>query len=153
MKMLSLVIAEILIAQAYTRYMRAKSLQSCPTLCNPMDCSPPGSCIHGILQARILNGLPYPSPGDLPKAEIEPGSPALKADYLLSEPLGKPFIRFMLKDENRCCYQNIYIYIFDFGMSNLSFHPIDPHLFPTYTCTSFYQAKPVFLNSGRLCMV
>ena len=28
--------------------------QSCPTLCNPMDCSPPGSSIHGILQTRIL---------------------------------------------------------------------------------------------------
>ena len=32
----------------------AKSLQLCPTLCNPMDCSPPGSSVHGILQARIL---------------------------------------------------------------------------------------------------
>ena len=32
----------------------AKSLQSCPTLCNPMDCSPPGSPIPGILQARTL---------------------------------------------------------------------------------------------------
>ena len=29
--------------------------QSCPTLCNPMDCSPSGSSVHGILQARILN--------------------------------------------------------------------------------------------------
>ena len=28
--------------------------QSCPTLCNPVDCSPPGSSVHGILQARIL---------------------------------------------------------------------------------------------------
>ena len=28
--------------------------QSCPTLCNPMDCSPPGSSVHGIFQARIL---------------------------------------------------------------------------------------------------
>ena len=28
--------------------------QSCPTLCDPVDCSPPGSCVHGILQARIL---------------------------------------------------------------------------------------------------
>ena len=28
--------------------------QSCPTLCNPMDCSPPGSSLHGILQTRIL---------------------------------------------------------------------------------------------------
>ena len=33
--------------------MRAKSLQLCPTLCDPMDCSPPGSSIHGILHARI----------------------------------------------------------------------------------------------------
>ena len=32
----------------------AKLLQSCPTLCNPIDGSPPGSSIHGILQARIL---------------------------------------------------------------------------------------------------
>ena len=34
--------------------MHAKLLQSCPTLCDPMDSSPPGSSIHGILQARIL---------------------------------------------------------------------------------------------------
>ena len=34
--------------------MHAKSLQSCPTLCNPMDCSLPGSSVHGILQARTL---------------------------------------------------------------------------------------------------
>ena len=32
----------------------AKSLQSCPTLCDPVDGSPPGSCVHGILQARVL---------------------------------------------------------------------------------------------------
>ena len=32
----------------------AKSLQSFPTLCDPIDCSPPGSSVHGILQARIL---------------------------------------------------------------------------------------------------
>ena len=44
---------------SYTTYvydcMQACSVvQSCPTLCNPTDCSPPGSSIHGILQARIL---------------------------------------------------------------------------------------------------
>ena len=32
----------------------AKSLQSCPTLHDPMDCSPPGSSVHGIFQARVL---------------------------------------------------------------------------------------------------
>ena len=41
--------------------MHAKSLQSCPTLCNPMDCSPPGSSVHGILQARILEWVTMPS--------------------------------------------------------------------------------------------
>ena len=34
--------------------VRAQSLQSCPILCNPMDCSPAGSSVHGILQVRIL---------------------------------------------------------------------------------------------------
>ena len=51
-----------------------------------MDCSPPGSSVHGILQARILSGLPFPSPGDLPNPRIEPRSPALQADVLTSEP-------------------------------------------------------------------
>ena len=35
-----------------------KSLHSCPTLCDPMDCSPPGSSVHRILQARILEWVP-----------------------------------------------------------------------------------------------
>ena len=51
--------------------------QTCLTLCNSMDCDPPGSSVHGILQARILSGLPLPSPGDLPDPEIKPKSPAL----------------------------------------------------------------------------
>ena len=63
-------------------------IRSCPTLCDPMDCSPPGSSFHGILQARILE-WPFPSPGELPNPEIEPRSPALQADSLPSEPPGK----------------------------------------------------------------
>ena len=39
----------------------AKSLQSCQTLCNPMDCSPPGFSVHGILQARMLEWMAMPS--------------------------------------------------------------------------------------------
>ena len=38
----------------------AKSLQSCLTLCDPMDCSPPGSSVNGILQARILQWVAMP---------------------------------------------------------------------------------------------
>ena len=40
----------------------AKSLQSCPTLCDPIDGSPPGSPVPGILQAEHWSGLPFPSP-------------------------------------------------------------------------------------------
>ena len=49
--------------------MYAKSLQACLTRVTPMDCSPPGSAVHGILQPRVL-----PSPGDLPDPEMEPTS-------------------------------------------------------------------------------
>ena len=85
----------------------------------PMDCSPPGSFVHGISQARILewvaipfsrrwtvalqaplsmgfprqeywSGLPFPSPGDLPDPGIEPKSPALQANSLPSEPPRRP---------------------------------------------------------------
>ena len=64
--------------------------QLCPTLCNPMNCSPPDSTVHRILQARILEWVAIPFPGDLPNPGIEPRSPALQADSLTSEPSGKP---------------------------------------------------------------
>ena len=40
--------------------MHAKLLQACLTLCDPMDCSPPGSSVHGIVQARILEWVTMP---------------------------------------------------------------------------------------------
>ena len=39
---------------------------SCPALCNPTDCSPPGSSMLRISQQVLWNGLPFPPPGDLP---------------------------------------------------------------------------------------
>ena len=60
------------------------------TLCNPMNCSPPGSSVHGILQTRILSRWPFPSSGDLPDPGIKPGSPPLQADTLLTELQAKP---------------------------------------------------------------
>ena len=50
----------------------------------PMDYSPPGSSVYGILQARILEWVPCPPPGDLPDPEIESRCPALQADSLMS---------------------------------------------------------------------
>ena len=57
--------------------------QLCPTLCDPMDCSPPGSSVLGILQARILDSVAIPSSRDLPDPGIKPGPPALQVKGLL----------------------------------------------------------------------
>ena len=54
-----------------------------------MNCTLPGSSVHGIFQARDWSGLPFPSPGDLSDPGIVPGSPALQEDSLHSEPSEK----------------------------------------------------------------
>ena len=54
--------------------VHAKLLQSCLTLCDPVDPSPLGSSAHGILQARILEWVPCPPPGDFSDPGIEPAS-------------------------------------------------------------------------------
>ena len=56
-----------------------------------MDRSLPGSSVHGIFQARVLEWMPFPSPVDLPDPGIEPRSPTLEADTLTSEPPGKRY--------------------------------------------------------------
>ena len=50
--------------------------QSCPTLCDPMDCSLPGSFVHGISQAIVLEWIAISFSRDLPNPGIKPGSPA-----------------------------------------------------------------------------
>ena len=76
--------------------------QSCPTPSDPMDCSPPGSSIHGILLARVLewgaiafseeywSELLFLSAGDLPDPGMEPASPALAGRFFTTETPGKP---------------------------------------------------------------
>ena len=51
--------------------VRAQCLQLCLTLCDPMDCILPGSSVRGISQARILEWVAFPFPGDLPHPGIE----------------------------------------------------------------------------------
>ena len=63
--------------------------QLCPTLCNPMDCSLPGSSVHGNLQARILELVAIPFSMEFSDPGIEPSSPALQADSLPTESPGK----------------------------------------------------------------
>ena len=61
--------------------MKVKVTQSGLTLCNPTDYT-----VHGIVQVRILEWIPFPSPGDLPNPEIKPRYPTLQADSLQAEP-------------------------------------------------------------------
>ena len=68
-------------------FLVSKSWQ---TFCDPMDCSPPGSSVLGILQARIPERIAFPSPGDLSDPRIKPVSPVLWADSLPLSRLGSP---------------------------------------------------------------
>ena len=79
-----------IVIQYFYRLSLCLVAQSCPTLCDPMDCSLPGSSVHGILQARILEWVAMPSSRGLPNPVMEPRSPALQEDSLPSEPPGKP---------------------------------------------------------------
>ena len=74
--------------------------KSCLALCNPMDCSPPSSSVHGILLARILKWVAISrgsfsgkihSPEDLPDPGLKPASPALQVDSLPLSHVGSPY--------------------------------------------------------------
>ena len=80
--------------------------QSCPTLCDPVDCSPPGSSVHGIPQARVLEWVAISFSRGSSLQGIEPRSPALQADALTCEPPGKPIV------EEGCRKTEWKIYIF-----------------------------------------
>ena len=68
--------------------VKVKSL----SLCDPMDCSLQAPLSMGCSRQEYWSELPFPSPGDLPDPGMEPGSPALQANSLPSEPPGKPNI-------------------------------------------------------------
>ena len=82
--------------------MHAKSLQLCPTLWDPMDCSPPGSFVHGILQARILAWVAMPSSRDLPDPGIKLTSlmsPALAGGFFTTSATQEAITSWCIKGE------------------------------------------------------
>ena len=86
--------------------MHAKSLLPRPILCDLMNCSPPGSSIHGILQARILEWIARPPLGDLCDPGIELVSSvatALKVDSLLPSHQGSPTYTPRILKRIKCC--------------------------------------------------
>ena len=67
----------------------AKLLQLHPTLCDPMDCSPSGSSVHGILQAGILEWVAMPSSGGSPQPRDRTHVPCTGGRLFTAEPPGK----------------------------------------------------------------
>ena len=78
--------------------VHTRLLQSCPTLCNPMDYSCQVSLSMGFSRQEHWSGLPYPSPGDLPQGLIPhlPASLALQVDSSPTEPPGKPNVSLLV---------------------------------------------------------
>ena len=64
--------------------------QSCPTLCDPMDCSLSGSSVHGIFQARVLEWIAISFSGGSSDPGVEPGSPALQQTLYRLSHQGSP---------------------------------------------------------------
>ena len=108
-----------------------QSLQSCPTLCDPRDCSPQAPLSVGFSRHEYWSGLPFPSPGHLPHPGIEPGSltcPALAGGFFttsatwevqshlrtlqnIKKPLGlvlSPFLFFKWNPKTELCKRPFY---------------------------------------------
>ena len=84
--------------------------QLCLTLSDPMDCSLPGSSVHGFSRQEYWSGVPFPSTGDLPDPGIELGSPALQANSLPAELPGKPrFLDYFKANPRRYIILLIYM--------------------------------------------
>ena len=77
--------------------------QSCPTPCHSMGCSPPGSSVHGILQARKLEWVAIRFFRDVRDPEMEPRSSALQADSLLPEIPGKSYLFYAAAKSLQSC--------------------------------------------------
>ena len=112
--------------------MCAKSLQSCPTLCNPMDCSPPGSSVHGILQARVLEWVAMPcSRGIFPTQGLNLHHywvSYIACRFFTIEPPGKSYNSSYRSDfsksGNRSCLPILVCFIPKIGFQSFCFLPL-----------------------------
>ena len=101
--------------------MHAKLLQSYPTLCDPMDCSPPGSSVHGILQARTLEWVAMPSSrgSSQPRDRMQISSASCVGRRVHSLPLAPP----VKPNWSTRCNPNLYLYTIATNIPGLDFAP------------------------------
>ena len=98
----------MILKKIYNEIVENVVAQSCRTFCDPVDCSLPVSSVNGIYQARILEWLPFPSPGDPPDPGTEPAFPTGK--FFTTGPTGKPIFA-------STCFQTTNLINFPFRLS------------------------------------
>ena len=81
--------------------VKVKSLSRVRLFATPWTVAYQAPPSMGFSRQECWSGLPFPPPGDLPDPGIEPGSPALQADALPSEPPGKPSLLFKLEMDKK----------------------------------------------------
>ena len=89
--------------------------KSCLTLCDFMDCSPPGSSVHGFSRQESWSGSPCPLPGDLPDpriAPMSPATPALQVDTLPLSHQGSPGSSIYIYQKEKCPSWMSFIFIY-----------------------------------------
>ena len=123
----------------------AKLLQSCPTLCNSMDCSPPGFSVHGVLQAKILVWVAVPS---------SRGSCTARADFCFSLPVFMQLLSCILL---LSLWQTAQYTIFSLR-SQLYFRDFKTHLyispyFPIFDAFLSFVLIQIFLLLKGLCLI
>ena len=104
----------------------AQSLQSCLTLCDPIDCSLQCPSVRRFSRQEYWSGLSFPSSGDLPNPGIEPRSPRLQADDLTSEPLAQIRIKCGHKYENALEIVKLSLFSSYLGRGSVCFRVICP---------------------------
>ena len=93
LKRQSAIFSELFFNRCYYTISVCVIAQSCSPLCGPMNYSPPGSSVPGIFQARILEWVAFPTPGDLTDPGLKPvflASPVLADGSFTTAPPGKP---------------------------------------------------------------
>ena len=91
----------------------SRRAQLCPTLCGTLDCSPPGSSVHGILQAVILKRVTISFSRDLPDPGIETASPATASGFFTTEPPGQPLCIIEQVNKGLYCF-GLFCTLFNF---------------------------------------
>ena len=107
----------------------------CPAVSDPLDGSPPGSSVHGVLQARTRSGLPIPPPGDLPDPRIKPLSlisPASAGRFFTTSVIWEPLLKIAVP-QLRVITPEVTVNLLETGSSlrHLQYQPLCQGVNPT----------------------